>query len=136
VLSGDTVVLRHKAGPVNGQPPKERCVRLPSALACGPMPARTCQGSPAGRLSLQNAPGHLCTRDRSNLSVLHLASLSSPRLGSAQREDEPYAFEAREFVRKLVVGKEVAFKVATSVGGSNGVREIGLVLRWLKLRLG
>lgn len=56
-------------------------------------------------------------------SVLHLASLSAPRLGSAQREDEPYAFEAREFVRKLVVGKEVAFKVATSVGGANGVRD-------------
>ncbi|KAH9054184.1 transcription factor [Lactarius vividus] len=41
--------------------------------------------------------------------ILHLADVSSPRLGNASREDEPWAYEAREFLRALTVGKEVAF---------------------------
>ncbi|KAH8119402.1 transcription factor [Phellopilus nigrolimitatus] len=41
--------------------------------------------------------------------VLHLADITAPRLGTASREDEPWAFEAREFLRSLCVGKEVAF---------------------------
>ncbi|KAH9040966.1 transcription factor [Lactarius pseudohatsudake] len=41
--------------------------------------------------------------------ILHLADVSSPRLGNASREDEPWAYEAREFLRALTVGKEIAF---------------------------
>ncbi|KAI9442378.1 transcription factor [Lactarius indigo] len=33
--------------------------------------------------------------------ILHLADVSSPRLGNASREDEPWAYEAREFLRAL-----------------------------------
>lgn len=62
--------------------------------------------------------------------VIHLSSVSAPRLGSQAREDEPYAFLSREFVRKLVVGQEVAFIVLNSVpgSGSDGPREYGTVL--------
>lgn len=62
-------------------------------------------------------------------SILHLVDITAPRLGTASREDEvgcvqfsvgqfaqcllfllqPWAFESREFLRSLVVGKEVTF---------------------------
>ncbi|KAI0063561.1 transcription factor [Artomyces pyxidatus] len=41
--------------------------------------------------------------------ILHLADVSSPRLGNASREDEPWAYEAREFLRAMAVGKEITF---------------------------
>ncbi|KAI0305558.1 transcription factor [Multifurca ochricompacta] len=41
--------------------------------------------------------------------ILHLADISSPRLGNVSREDEPWAYEARDFLRALVVGKEITF---------------------------
>lgn len=50
--------------------------------------------------------------------VLALTNVDAPRLGRRQTasgapatEDEPYAWEAREFLRKLVVGKSVLFRV-------------------------
>ncbi|KAF8513029.1 transcription factor [Hysterangium stoloniferum] len=41
--------------------------------------------------------------------ILHVAEVTSPRMGSSTREDEPWAFECREFLRALAVGKEVTF---------------------------
>ncbi|KZS98346.1 transcription factor [Sistotremastrum niveocremeum HHB9708] len=41
--------------------------------------------------------------------ILNLADITSPRMGSSNREDEPWAFEAREFMRVLAVGKEITF---------------------------
>ncbi|KAI9456612.1 transcription factor [Russula earlei] len=41
--------------------------------------------------------------------ILHLADVTSPRLGNASREDEPWAYEARDFLRALSVGKEITF---------------------------
>ncbi|EJD02961.1 transcription factor [Fomitiporia mediterranea MF3/22] len=41
--------------------------------------------------------------------ILHLADITAPRLGTQSREDEPWAFESREFLRSLCVGKEVSF---------------------------
>ncbi|ETW80350.1 hypothetical protein HETIRDRAFT_384869 [Heterobasidion irregulare TC 32-1] len=41
--------------------------------------------------------------------ILHLADVTSPRMGNASREDEPWAFEAREFLRAFAVGKEITF---------------------------
>ncbi|KAI8813003.1 hypothetical protein BJ742DRAFT_752189 [Cladochytrium replicatum] len=45
--------------------------------------------------------------------VLSFANVSAPRLGSAKEpeREEAFAFESREYLRKLLVGKEVAFKV-------------------------
>lgn len=62
VLSGDTLILRNRAGP-QGQPPKERCVTFVLDLSW----------------SAQEA-----------ISLLHLADLTSPRLGTATREDEVF----------------------------------------------
>ena len=44
---------------------------------------------------------------------LTLASLVAPRVGKRDGsvKDEPFAFEAREFLRRLLVGKPVVFKV-------------------------
>ncbi|KAH9984776.1 hypothetical protein BJV77DRAFT_965908 [Russula vinacea] len=41
--------------------------------------------------------------------ILYLADVSAPKLGNASREDEPSAYEARDFLRALTVGKEIAF---------------------------
>ena len=122
VLSGDTVILRGKPRP-NG-PPLER--------------------------------------------LLALSNVQAPRLGNKDRDDEvvaasidtgkvwhwlmiqPFAFGSREFLRKLLVGKEVSFvpeyTVTTTtpqreygfIITSNGdqVAELGIKEGWLKVRDG
>ena len=49
--------------------------------------------------------------------VISLAWTQSPRLGSsrANNEEEPFAYEAREALRKWVIGKEVFFRVEYTV---------------------
>lgn len=59
--------------------------------------------------------------------VLHLADLTAPRLGTRDRADEPWAFEAREYLRSLVVGKEVSFTVSYTIATSNPPLEFGIV---------
>ncbi|EKM54097.1 uncharacterized protein PHACADRAFT_122832 [Phanerochaete carnosa HHB-10118-sp] len=58
--------------------------------------------------------------------VLHLADISAPRMGSSAREDEPWAYEAREYLRARVVGKPVTFTVAHSLPSNDDTpRDIG-----------
>ncbi|KAF9060106.1 transcription factor [Rhodocollybia butyracea] len=58
--------------------------------------------------------------------VLHLADVSAPRMGSANREDEPWAYESREFLRALAVGKEISFVSAHSLPPNEDVpRDLG-----------
>ncbi|KAF9465009.1 hypothetical protein BDZ94DRAFT_1281658 [Collybia nuda] len=63
--------------------------------------------------------------------VLHLADITSPRIGTTTREDEPWAFECREFLRALAVGKEISFTSSHSLPSNDeiprdlGVAEIG-----------
>ncbi|KDR75802.1 hypothetical protein GALMADRAFT_248516 [Galerina marginata CBS 339.88] len=58
--------------------------------------------------------------------VLHLADLSAPRLGTSTREDEPWAFESREFLRQLAVGKEISFTSIHSLPSNDDVpRDLG-----------
>lgn len=77
--------------------------------------------------------------------VLHLADISAPRMGSSAREDEvrqqfytamhisncsfqPWAYEAREYLRTRVVGKPVTFTVAHSLSSNDDTpRDIGSV---------
>ncbi|GAA5925886.1 uncharacterized protein JCM15063_005152 [Sporobolomyces koalae] len=59
--------------------------------------------------------------------VLHLADLTAPRLGTRDRDDEPWAFEARDYLRSLVVGKEVSFTVSYSVSTTTPPLEFGIV---------
>ncbi|KAK8869858.1 hypothetical protein IAR55_000426 [Kwoniella newhampshirensis] len=50
--------------------------------------------------------------------VLHIAGIQAPRLGSTTREDEPHSFSAREYLRALLVGKEVAFNITHTLDAS------------------
>ncbi|KAI8382321.1 hypothetical protein BD560DRAFT_346615 [Blakeslea trispora] len=80
--------------------------------------------------------------------LLALSHVQAPRLGNTTRSDEPFGFQAREFLRKLVVGKEVSFvsdyTVPTtqreygSIYLSNGdnVAELGVKAGFLKVREG
>ncbi|KAI9068054.1 transcription factor [Trametes sanguinea] len=58
--------------------------------------------------------------------VLHLADIQAPRMGTASREDEDWAFESREFLRALTVGKPITFTSTHSLPPSDDVpRDIG-----------
>ncbi|KAF9012412.1 transcription factor [Cyathus striatus] len=58
--------------------------------------------------------------------VLHLADLVAPRLGTSTRDDEPWAFESREFLRALCVGKEVSFTSIHSLPTNDDIpRDLG-----------
>ncbi|KZT24206.1 transcription factor [Neolentinus lepideus HHB14362 ss-1] len=41
--------------------------------------------------------------------ILYLADIVAPKLGTQTREDEPWAYESREFLRTHAVGKEITF---------------------------
>ncbi|KAF8236472.1 hypothetical protein L208DRAFT_1432421 [Tricholoma matsutake] len=58
--------------------------------------------------------------------VLHLADVTAPRLGTSTRDDEPWAFESREFMRAFAVGKEISFTSTHSLHSNDDVpRDIG-----------
>ncbi|BGP16324.1 hypothetical protein JCM10213_009173 [Rhodosporidiobolus nylandii] len=59
--------------------------------------------------------------------LLHLADLYAPRLGTRDRDDEPWAFESRDYLRSLVVGKEVSFSVSYTVPSVSPPLEFGIV---------
>ncbi|CAO3674812.1 unnamed protein product [Rhizopus microsporus] len=79
--------------------------------------------------------------------LLALSNVQAPKLGSTARSDEPFGFESREFLRKLLVGKEVSFvpeyttttqREYGSIYLANGenVQELGVKAGWLKVREG
>ncbi|CAO1630889.1 unnamed protein product [Parajaminaea phylloscopi] len=53
------------------------------------------------------------------LKVLHIAGLAAPRMGSRERDDEPQAFASREFLRNLLVGREIRYRLAYTALGRN-----------------
>ncbi|KAK4054505.1 hypothetical protein OIV83_000999 [Microbotryomycetes sp. JL201] len=57
--------------------------------------------------------------------VLRLEGLTAPRLGNRDRADEPWAFESREYLRSLVVGKNVEFSIAYTVNTTTPPLEFG-----------
>ncbi|KAF9348004.1 hypothetical protein BGX26_000533 [Mortierella sp. AD094] len=54
---------------------------------------------------------------------LGLNYIQAPKLGNKDRSDEPFAFAARNYLRKLLVGKEVMFRVDYTVPSTG--REYG-----------
>ncbi|KII92084.1 hypothetical protein PLICRDRAFT_50514 [Plicaturopsis crispa FD-325 SS-3] len=59
--------------------------------------------------------------------ILHLADITAPRIGSSTREDEPWAFESREFLRAQAVGKEISFTSTHSLPPNDDVpRDFGI----------
>jgi len=76
---------------------------------------------------------------------INLAGLSAPRLARRGGLDEPFAWESREYLRKLCIGKEVVFKVAYTVAsigrdfasvfmGNQNVAELVVADGWAKVR--
>ncbi|XP_074613274.1 staphylococcal nuclease domain-containing protein 1-like [Acropora palmata] len=62
----------------------------------------------------------------SNVNAPKLARRSNPNVeGSVETRDEPFAWEAREFLRKKLIGKEVLFTVEYKVPGTG--REYGCI---------
>ncbi|KAL2347119.1 hypothetical protein Fmac_001119 [Flemingia macrophylla] len=57
--------------------------------------------------------------------TITLSSLIAPRLARRGGVDEPFAWESREFLRKLCIGKEVTFRVDYNVPSIN--RDFGTV---------
>ncbi|KAF9425874.1 hypothetical protein BGZ76_003048 [Entomortierella beljakovae] len=57
--------------------------------------------------------------------TLGLNYIQAPKLGNKDRDDEPFAFAARNYLRKLLVGKEVMFRVDYTV--PNTTREYGAI---------
>ncbi|XP_061369869.1 ribonuclease TUDOR 1 [Gastrolobium bilobum] len=57
--------------------------------------------------------------------TITLSSLMAPRLARRGGVDEPFAWESREFLRKLSIGKEVTFRVDYNVQSIN--RDFGTV---------
>ncbi|GFO47277.1 staphylococcal nuclease domain-containing protein 1-like [Plakobranchus ocellatus] len=62
----------------------------------------------------------------SNITAPKLARRPNPNVeNGAETKDEPWAWEAREFLRKKIIGKEVAFTVEYKVPGTG--REYGVI---------
>jgi staphylococcal nuclease domain-containing protein 1 len=53
-----------------------------------------------------------------------LASVSAPKIGSASRSEEPFGFEAREFLRDKIIGRKCYFHPEYNFGG----REYGSLI--------
>ena len=48
---------------------------------------------------------------------IFLASVSAPKMGSSNRTEEPFGFEAREFLRDKIIGKKCDFHPEYNYGG-------------------
>ncbi|KAG1640187.1 hypothetical protein G6F44_007079 [Rhizopus delemar] len=80
--------------------------------------------------------------------LLALSNVQAPRLGNTTRSDEPFGFGSREFLRKLLVGKEVSFVPEYTVpttqreygsiylANGDNVQELAVKAGWLKVREG
>lgn len=53
-----------------------------------------------------------------------LASVAAPKVGNASRSEEPFGFEAREFLRDKIIGRKCDFHPEYNFGG----REYGSLL--------
>ncbi|KAF9793381.1 transcription factor [Thelephora terrestris] len=58
--------------------------------------------------------------------VLHLADIIAPKMKTSTTDEEDWAFESRDFLRSLTIGKEITFTSTHSVSSSaDNVRDIG-----------
>lgn len=47
----------------------------------------------------------------------YFASVQAPKMGSSNRNEEPFAFTAREFLRERIIGKKCEFHKEYEYGG-------------------
>ncbi|KAF9648581.1 transcription factor [Thelephora ganbajun] len=58
--------------------------------------------------------------------VLHLADIVAPKVKTSTTDEEDWAFESREFLRSLTIGKEITFTSTHSISSSvDNTRDIG-----------
>lgn len=53
-------------------------------------------------------------------SLRYRAHLAAPRIGNKDRQDETFAFDSREALRLLCVGREVQFSLSYTIPAANG----------------
>jgi len=58
---------------------------------------------------------------------LTFSSLSAPRLGRQGKKDEPYAWQSREFLRNLCIGKQVDYVIEYSIQHASKVVNYGYI---------
>lgn len=73
---------------------------------------------------------NLQSRNSTQQRSIHLAHLQAPRTGSKDRNDEAYAIQARDFLRTMVVGREISFEITYTIpaSGATGQMEFGDVV--------
>ena len=60
---------------------------------------------------------HKSTKAGSSEIQAYLASIQAPKIGSSNRIEEPFAFDAREFLRDKIIGKKCEFHIEYNYGG-------------------
>ncbi|KAJ6253227.1 staphylococcal nuclease domain-containing protein [Anaeramoeba flamelloides] len=71
----------------------------------------------------------LLLRNRNNEEKeITLSKVITPRLSYRGNPDEPFAWDSREFLRKMVIGEKVKFIVENTIVGYRGNREFGQVI--------
>jgi staphylococcal nuclease domain-containing protein 1 len=63
-----------------------------------------------------------------NLAYVTAPKISRKTIDGQFTQDEPFGWEAREFLRKKLVGKEVQFKMEYKIPMGNQTREFGIIL--------
>jgi len=58
---------------------------------------------------------------------LTFSSLTAPRLGRQGKKDEPYAWQSREFLRNLCIGKQVDYVIESSVAHATKTSNYGYI---------
>lgn len=110
------------ATPATGAPPQHTQRGIVKMVLSGD--AIVIRGPP------RNGPPPERTLALSNITAPKLARRANPNVeGSTDTEDNPFAWEAREFLRKLLIGKDIMFSVEYKVQTSG--REYGSV--WLSV---
>ncbi|KAI9571098.1 hypothetical protein HD554DRAFT_2239128 [Boletus coccyginus] len=75
-------------------------------------------------LVLRGAPGPQGQPPKER--ILHLADVAAPRMGNTTREDEPWAYESRDFLRAMAVGKPISFTPTHSLPSNDDItRDLG-----------
>jgi len=59
-----------------------------------------------------------------NLIKAQLSSIQAPRMGTATRAEEAFAWEAREFLRKKIIGQQLSITIVNQAGDMNYVNAL------------
>lgn len=60
-------------------------------------------------------------KDQSGDPYCFLAYVSVPRVGNPNRNEEPYAYEARELIREMLIGRKVDYVTEYMAGTKKAV---------------